>query len=313
MSRTARSLAGLYDSKHLHPARACYHYRVLRRKTTGSVVCPSCGSLVGVRDDRCYTCGRANPGLWGFAPLLRQLGSDFGFVPIVVGGASVLYALTLLLSGSNMEMVGGGFSFLSPSGQVLLTFGASGWIPVFLMGRWWTLLSASWLHGNLLHILFNMLWVRDLGPSSVDLIGPARTIIIYTVSGACGFALSSLAGLVLGGLPIPILRGGGITLGASASIFGLLGALVHYGRKSGSSFIRGQAMQYAVVLFVFGLFMPGIDNYAHAGGFLGGYGVSAIVNPLTRERGDHMLIAIGCLAATVLAILFSVLSPLPLR
>ena len=46
---------------------------MLRRKTSGSVVCPSCGSLVGVNDERCYTCGRANPGMWGFAPALRHL------------------------------------------------------------------------------------------------------------------------------------------------------------------------------------------------------------------------------------------------
>ena len=44
---------------------------LFNRKTEGSVVCPSCGSLVGVRDDKCYSCGRANPGLWGFAPAIR--------------------------------------------------------------------------------------------------------------------------------------------------------------------------------------------------------------------------------------------------
>ena len=41
---------------------------VFQRRTSGSVVCPSCGSLVGVRDDKCYICGRTNPGLWGFGP-----------------------------------------------------------------------------------------------------------------------------------------------------------------------------------------------------------------------------------------------------
>jgi len=43
------------------------------RQKTGSVVCTACGSLVGVRDDKCYNCGRRNPGMWGFAPLLRSL------------------------------------------------------------------------------------------------------------------------------------------------------------------------------------------------------------------------------------------------
>jgi rhomboid protease GluP len=285
-----------------------YHPNVLlKRKTTGSVVCPSCGSLVGVRDDKCYSCGRANPGLWGFAPILRQLGSDLGFVPIVIGGSVTIYVLTLLASGPEVSVFSGGMNILVPSGRALLLFGMSGAVPVFLDGQWWTLLSASWLHGSLLHILFNMMWVRQLGPVTADVVGPARTVIIYTIAGICGFFLSSLAGYLLGGIPIPILHGAYYTMGASASIFGLLGALVHYGRKSGSSLIHGEAMRYAVILFVFGLIMPGVDNYAHAGGFLGGYAASAFMNPLMRERGDHMLAAFICLGATLLAIVASIL------
>ncbi len=280
---------------------------MLRRKTSGSVVCPSCGSLVGVNDDKCYSCGRSNPGLWGFAPLLRQLGADFGFVPLVIGGSVAIYVLTLLVSGSELQIAGNGFAFLAPSGRSLLLFGMTGAYPVYVYGLWWTLLSASWLHGHLLHILFNMMWVRDLGPATADVIGPARTTVIYVVSGVTGFLLSSTVGYYLGGLPIPILHGAPYTLGASASIFGLLGALVHYGRKSGSSYVHGQAMRYAIILFVFGLVMPGIDNYAHAGGFLGGYATSAFFDPTSRERGDHLLMAIGCLLATFLAIAFSLL------
>ena len=271
--------------------------RLLRRKTTGSVVCPSCGSLVGVRDDRCYTCGRANPGLWGFAPMLRQLGADFGFVPFVMGASATLYLLTLLMSGNQLQPFAGGLNLLVPSDRALFLFGMSGAIPVYVLGHWWTLLSASWLHGSLLHILFNMMWVRDLGPAMADIIGPARTVIIYTVAGFCGFLLSSTVGV-------------GFTMGASASVFGLLGALVHYGRKSGSSLIRGQALQYAVVLFVFGFLMRGVDNFAHAGGFAGGYLTSAFFNPLTRERGNHMVIAVLCVAATLIAIVVSVLTGL---
>ena len=286
---------------------------VFQRRTTGSVICPSCGSLVGVSDDKCYMCGRARPGLWGFAPVVRQLGSDFGLVPVVIGGSTAIYLLTLLMSGSDLQVapvVGGGFSFLSPSIRALLIFGASGALPVFRFDRWWTVLSATWLHGNLLHIVFNMMWVRQLAPATADIIGPARTVIIYTVAGACGFLLSSLAGFAFGELPISFLRGAGITVGASASIFGLLGALVHYGRKSGSSLIHAEAMRYAVILFVFGLIMPGVDDYAHAGGFLGGYATSAFFNPLTRERGDHLLAALGCLVATLASIVFSFFTPL---
>ena len=276
---------------------------MLQRKTSGSVVCPSCGSLVGVRDEKCYVCGRSNPSLWGFAPALRQLGSDLGFVPLVVGASTVMYVLTLIASGPELEIFGGGFSILSPSGTALVRFGASGALPVFVLDSWWTVLSATWLHGGLLHILFNMMWVRDIGPSTADVIGPARTIIIYVISGICGFLLSSIAGQYLP--PLPLLRGATVTVGASASIFGLLGALVHYGRSTGSSLIHGQAKQWAMILFIYGLLMPGIDNFAHAGGFLGGYAASAFFNPATRERGDHMLVAMICLLLTFAAIVLS--------
>jgi len=150
-----------------------------------------------------------------------------------------------------------------------------------------------------------MMWVRDLGPATADVVGPSRTVIIYTVSGVTGFLLSSL--MPLFPIPIPFFHGAGQTLGASAAIFGLLGALVHYGRISGSSLTYSTALRYAVILFVFGLIMPGVDNTAHAGGFLGGYLTSAFFNPMTRERGDHLIAAIACLGVTFLAIVFSVL------
>jgi rhomboid protease GluP len=283
---------------------------MLRRQTTGSVVCTSCGSLVGVRDEKCFNCGRRNPGLWGFAPLLRNLGNDLGFVTLVVWGSGALYVISLLLSGGGLRMNGGLFGFLAPSTPVVILLGASGGQPVFLFGRWWTVLSASWLHGSLLHIVFNMMWVRDLGPVVADVYGAGRMVIIYTVAGACGFLLSSLAWRYIP--PLPFLSGAPLTLGASAAIFGLLGALVYYGRRTGSHLVRSEAIRYAVILGFFGLIMPGVDNFAHAGGFVGGYVAARVLDPLKPERIDHIMIALGCLLATFVAIVVSVLSALAL-
>jgi rhomboid protease GluP len=282
---------------------------LLKRQTTGSVVCPSCRNLVGVRDERCWNCGRWNPGMWGFAPALRSLGNDLGFVTLVVGGCAALYIVTLLASGPNIGM-NSLFRFLSPSQEALIIFGASGAVPVFRLGWWWTVISAGWLHGGLLHILFNMLWVRDLGPPVADLYGASRMIIIYTVAGICGFTMSSVMGYLLPGLPI--LGGAGLTIGASASIFGLLGALVRYGHRSGSSLVRREALGYALTLFVFGLFMPGVDNWAHAGGFAGGYAMGMVLDPLKPERLDHLLAALGCIGLTILSILVSLIKGLAL-
>lgn len=283
------------------------------RQRTGSVVCASCGSLVGVNDDRCYNCGRRNPGLWGFGPMLRRFGNDLGFVNLVVYGCSVLYGLSLVLTvlrGGNVLGSGNLFDIMQPAGAVLVNFGGSGAVPVFGLGMWWTVLSAGWLHGSILHILFNMLWVRQLGPATADIYGAGRMIIIYTIAGAAGFILTTLAGRYLDWMPIPFLRGAMLSVGASAPIFGLLGALVYYGRRSGSSMVGAQALQYALILGLFGFIMPGVDNYAHAGGFAGGYLAGLWLDPLKQERMDHLVGAVICLALTALAILASlVFSP----
>ncbi|MBA3949186.1 MAG: rhomboid family intramembrane serine protease [Acidobacteria bacterium] len=275
---------------------------MFRRQTSGSVVCASCGSLVGVNDDTCYSCGRRNPGLWGYAGAIRRLGSDLGFVQVVIIGSSVLYVLSLLMSNGQIGM--SGQNLLAPSQRALLQLGSSGAVPFFLLDRWWTVLSAGWLHGSLLHILFNMYWVRQLGPATADVFGPGRMVIIYTIAGAVGFLLSSIAGFYMPG--VPLLGGAGFTVGASASIFGLLGALVAYGRLRGDSAVRSQALTYAVMLFVFGLVMSGVDNWAHAGGFAGGYLAARILDPMQRERVNHLIGALVCLALTALAVLWSI-------
>jgi len=280
---------------------------MFKRQTTGSVVCASCGSLVGVNDDRCYSCGRRNPGLWGFGPALRRFGNDLGFIGLVVWGCSALYAATLLMTvalGGNV-MSPNLLNILAPDRVVAFMFGSSGAVPVFVYGRWWTLLSASWLHGSLLHIVFNMIWVRQLGPATADIYGPGRMVIIYTIAGVVGFLVSSFAGLWLGWMPIRALRGADLTLGASASIFGLLGALVYYGRRGGSSIVQREAMGYAVALFVMGFILSGVDNYAHAGGFVGGYLAGAWLDPLKRERMDHFVGAAACIILSALAVIAS--------
>jgi rhomboid protease GluP len=288
--------------------RPCLHVilrRMFRRQTSGSVICISCGYLVGVNDEKCYHCGRRNPGLWGFAPALRSLGQDLGFVPFVTGLCVVLYGLMLLLSGPAV-LRGGMMGFLAPSQYTLLLFGAAGSFAVFDLGRWWTVLSAGWLHAGLLHILFNVLWIRQLAPAVGEMYGPGRMVIIYTIASVTGFTASSVAGEMLGFMPIRALQGAQLTVGASAPIFGLLGALVFYGRRAGSSFASSQAWTWAVWMFIFGLIMPGIDNYAHAGGFVGGYLAGQWLDPLKPERVNHMLGAVICLALSLLSILVSI-------
>jgi len=261
---------------------------MLRRQRTGSVICSSCGVLVGVNDDKCYNCGRRNPGLWGFAPLLRSLGRDLGFIPFVMGTCIVVYVLTLIASGGMMNQVSP-LSFLGPSPAALLLFGESGAIPIFVYHRWWTVLSAAWLHAALLHILFNMMALRQLGPPTAEFYGPGRTVIIYTVGAVAGFALSSCAAVYFPALPF--LRGSFYTVGASASISGLIGALMYYGRSTGSEIVRAEAMRIVILLVVYGFIISVINNYPHAGGFLGYYFIEMVLKPQNPMLRVHLLTA----------------------
>ncbi len=279
------------------------------RQTTGSVLCPSCGQLVGVNDAQCLSCGRRNPGLWGFAGLLRNVGDDMGLTLLVMWACGALYLATLAVDVEGIRM-DGLLSLLSPGTESLFLFGASGSVPVFRFGRWWTVLSAAWLHAGLLHIVFNMMWVRDLMPAIAHLYGPARTVILYTASSIAGFTASTLATLVPF-LP-RVLRGGVFTVGASAPVFGLIGALAYYGRRSGSSLISDASKRMMMGGILFGFMMPGVDNWAHLGGYAGGYLAARFLDPLRPERGDHMLVALVCLLLSAASVVASVVTGRPL-
>jgi rhomboid protease GluP len=241
--------------------------------------------------------------------VLARLGRDMGFVQAVIGGCSLIYIASLAIDPQGIRN-GGIFSLLSPSGASLLQLGASGALPVYRLGHWWTLLSAGWLHGGLLHIGFNLYWVRFLAPQTAEFYGPARMVLIYTVSTITGFLLSSTMGLLLPG--VPLIGGAVLTCGASAPILGLLGALVYYGRRSGSRQVGSQAWSYAVLTLGYGLLLARVDNWAHIGGFLGGYLAGRVLDPLKPERGDHVLSAVVCLVLTAAAIVASIVTYRPL-
>lgn len=279
-------------------------------RRSGSTLCPSCRLLVGARDPECLGCGRRQPGLFGLTALLRRSGLGDLFVPIVMWGCGALYLASLAIDPSS---IGGSglLSLISPGGSSLFVLGGSGAIPVFRFGRWWTVLSASWLHGGVLHIVFNMMSVRDLGPPVSHLYGGSRTFIIYIVAGASGFLASSLAGAYLNPFLPGFLQGASLTVGASAGLFGLLGAILHYGYRGGIAHIRELATRWIVTGLAFGFFLPRIDNWAHLGGLAGGYLVSFWLDPLRPERGVHAVVALALLALSALAVVLSVATGLP--
>src|SRR5207245_7931715 len=111
-------------------------------------------------------------------------------------------------------------------------------------------------HGGLLHIIFNVLWIRQLGPKVEEYYGPARLVVVFSVSGVLGFVVSNA-------FDVPF------TVGASGSIFGLLGALVAYGRKRGGGFGRFEPPQYCqggFGLLIAGVLMSGGSNLSPGAG-----------------------------------------------
>ncbi|MDB9311941.1 rhomboid family intramembrane serine protease [Spirulina sp. CS-785/01] len=277
---------------------------MLKRQTSGEVACLSCRQQVSVKETRCPHCGRKNPSLWGYAQTLQQFGLDLGVVSLITWGCIGLYLVTLVADWQNIGMSGGFLGFLSPSLASLVAFGATGAMPVFALHRWWTVLSATWLHGSLLHIAFNLLWVRHLAPDIAYGYGAARLLIIFILSGATGAFLTSGAGEYLTGF----LRGAPLAVGASGGVFGLFGALVSYGHATQDTVVRKTGLVYALVGFVYGLLVPNVDNWGHFGGFLGGLLLTQLpgFHPLQPEKQWHWLGAVVLFLLTVGSVVFSV-------
>ena len=260
----------------------------------GSIVCSNCGKLVGINEPTCPYCGAWRPGLFGWAPVLqRVVGRHLDLMALILSACVTLYALALLLQPEAIMQGGGILSLLSPGGRALYQLGMTGGVA-WQLGWWWTLLTATYLHGGLLHIFFNMMWIRNLGPVATDVYGPARTFVLFNAGGAAGFLLSNL----MTGVP---------TIGASGAVFGLLAALIVYGRKRGSSLMTQQLWQWAVILFIFGFVMRGVNNWAHAGGFAGGWIGAHLMGFIDerRESSGVLVTSLALIGATAIGIVLS--------
>jgi len=149
---------------------------------------------------------------------------------------------------------------------------------LILAGQWWRLITPVLLHASLLHIGFNMYALYILGPELERHFGHIHFLILYLLSGFSGIVLSFL----LTASP---------SLGASTAIFGLLGAQGVFVYRNQKLFgRRAQAMlrsilNIAVINLLIGL-SPGIDNWGHVGGLLGGSLFAWLAAPLYSLEAD---------------------------
>ncbi|MBI5087229.1 MAG: rhomboid family intramembrane serine protease, partial [Acidobacteria bacterium] len=149
--------------------------------------------------------------------------------------------------------------------NALVRYGAAFPAGVF-GGQWWRLITAGFLHGGIMHIGFNMWALMDVGRHAEEVYGARRMLAIYLLANIGGFLLSMLRGTML-------------TVGTSAGLFGLIGAMIALGVTHkwsyGASAIKAFYVRCAIYGLLWGL-LPffRVDNAAHLGGLATGFVVA---------------------------------------
>jgi membrane associated rhomboid family serine protease len=273
---------------------------VMNRPARNSILCPNCRKLISEDESRCPFCGLQAPGSrWKNNPLIRGWGSGEKIIHAIIYANVIMYVISLALNPRRMGLGFSLFGMFAPSQNSLAALGATGTYLMNGSSGWWTLLAANYLHGSILHILFNMIALYQLSPIVTQLYGPYRYFSIYTLSGVFGFWVSYMAGIPL-------------TIGASAALCGLIGAALYYGRHRGGLFgmaIYKQVGGWAVFILLFGFLVPGINNWAHIGGMLSGALLGFLLG-YREKRPDklfHRLLAAACMLITVGALSWGVL------
>jgi rhomboid protease GluP len=267
--------------------------------SAGSQLCPGCRKLINRSVDRCPYCQMKNPSARWKNSFLSGGRTDVDqFVMVLISVNVVMFILSIAieprLTGFNP------FEFLAPTNQSLLILGSTGTFPLFQLQRWWSLVAAGFLHGGLLHLVFNMLALRQLAPLMILEFGTNRTIILYVVGSAGGFLISSLAGV-------------SFTIGASAALCSLIGALLYYGRSRGGIYGRNVFSQiggWALGIALFGFLVPGINNWGHGGGMAVGAFFAYLLGYREKkpETFSHRVLAMGCVIGTCLILVWSCLN-----
>ncbi len=133
------------------------------------------------------------------------------------------------------------------------------------LGQYYRLLTGAFMHGSILHLLFNCYALFVIGSQLESFMGKWRYIIIYLYSAITGSLLSI------------IFSGSTASVGASGAIFGLMGGLLYFGyhyRVYLGNVIKSQIIPLILLNLLLGMMSPGIDNAGHIGGLIGGISIS---------------------------------------
>jgi len=245
-------------------------------------MCPNCRAFITSSDRTCPYC--AQP-VGPRAIDVRQPGDILGGL---IPQAHFTTVLILLIN----------FGFFLGTMYLARTFGETPalvalggkWGPFIFQGHeYWRLVTAGFLHGGWLHILMNSWVLYDLGAQVEQVYGTPRFLTLYFVGTVAGFYLSAIENPM-----VP-------SVGSSAGIMGLIGAMIAFGvanRSSVGRAVRNFYAKWVVYVIAFGL-IPGfaVDNWAHIGGLAGGFAVgylagSPVRSSLARESVWRVLAAV---------------------
>lgn len=131
-------------------------------------------------------------------------------------------------------------------------------------GELWRFITPVFLHGSVAHIFFNMYALLSIGSFLERQFGHGRFVLLYFLGAFAGNVFSFL-----------FTGEDGYSIGASTAVFGLIGAQVVFFYQNRELFGRQarQAISNMVFIIAINLFIglsPGIDNWGHVGGLLGG-------------------------------------------
>jgi rhomboid protease GluP len=181
--------------------------------------------------------------------------------------------------------------------ETLIRFGAKMNVLIRTRHEWWRFVTPVFIHGGILHLLFNMYGLWILGPYVERLYGSAKFVVIWVLTGVAGVAASYFAvqpGLSHGFLGGVLFRSSDEpSVGASGALFGLVGVLfvfgIKYRHELPDEFKRafGAGMLPTILLNLFiGFSVRFIDNAAHLGGLLSGIALAAIIDYKRSDERD---------------------------
>jgi membrane associated rhomboid family serine protease/Tfp pilus assembly protein PilF len=267
----------------------------------------------------CIRCGRQLPPLtfkkvcqWCLRHEAAQRGEDDDYQPVITQpwarrNQSTI-TLTQIIFGANvavfLALAAKSHSLMDLSPEVSVLLGAN-YGPYTLSGEWWRLFTYMFLHGGLMHILFNMWCLWDLGQLCESLYGRWTFASIYVITG------------ISGGLASVAWNPGVLSVGASGAIFGLAGALAAsfylgefslpriaiQGTFRSLAFFIGFNVLFGLGYNVFLGGNSGIDNACHVGGLISGVALGALIARLAPQSDAPVRRAtvVGVIALAVLA------------